>query len=92
MRSDEQFAHFNASYLQTLQEWGLFRDGINPVARSNLVPTVQPPARAGVHAFSYAVPAAQGLSGFIVAWPPWGVPGPKSRPRRSTPNRTYWSL
>lgn len=53
--------------MQTLQEWGLFRDGINPVARSNLVPTVQPPARAGVHARSYTVPAAQGQSGFIVA-------------------------
>lgn len=65
--SDEQFAVFNAGYVQTLQAWGLFRDGVNPVARSNLVPMVQPPASAGFHAFSYTVPATQGLAGFVIA-------------------------
>ena len=41
--TDEAFAAFNAVYVATLKEWKLFRDGINPVARSNLAPAVRPP-------------------------------------------------
>jgi len=55
--TDEQFASFNTRYVETLRAWNLFRDGINPVARSNLVPVVRSPATEGFHAFSYTVPA-----------------------------------
>lgn len=69
--SDEGFAAFNASYVDTLTQWKLFRDGVNPVARSNLVPAIEPPAEPGFHAFSYTVPAdhaaPQGAPDFVIA-------------------------
>ena len=65
--SDEQFATFNAQYVQTLRAWDLFRDGINPVARSNLVPVVRAPATEGFHAFSYTVPAPGASPDFVIA-------------------------
>jgi hypothetical protein len=34
--TEEGFAAFNLVYGGVLQEWGLFRDGLNPVARSNV--------------------------------------------------------
>ena len=37
------FAEFNRIYGGVLQEWGLFRDGLNPIARSN-VPSPWPAA------------------------------------------------
>jgi hypothetical protein len=55
--TDEEFAAFNAVYVATLKEWNLFRGDINPVARSNLAPAVNPPAVPGFHAFSYTVAA-----------------------------------
>ena len=65
--TDEAFAAFNAVYVATLKEWNLFRDGINPVARSNLAPAVRPPAVPGFHAFSYTVPQAQANPSFVIA-------------------------
>lgn len=65
--SDEGFATFNAQYVETLTQWKLFRDGINPVARSNLAPAVQPPAEPGFHAFSYTVSAPPAEPSFVVA-------------------------
>lgn len=65
--SDEEFAAFNAVYVDTLARWKLFRDGVNPVARSNLVPAVRPPAQPGFHAFSYVVPAPDAAPSFVIA-------------------------
>ncbi|MFO1193975.1 MAG: hypothetical protein U1F00_17670 [Rhodoferax sp.] len=65
--SDEAFAAFNARYVDTLRAWGLFRDGINPVARSNLVPIARAPDREGFHAFSYTVPAPGATPDFVIA-------------------------
>lgn len=65
--SDEGFAAFNTQYVDTLTRWGLFRDGINPVARSNLAPALAPPADPAFHAFSYVVPATQAGPSFVVA-------------------------
>lgn len=65
--SDEGFAAFNKSYVATLTQWQLFRDGINPVARSNLAPAANPPAEPGFHAFSYTVPAADAKPSFVIA-------------------------
>lgn len=65
--SDEAFAAFNAGYVATLQDWGLFRDGVNPVARSNLVPILRAPDSAGFHAFSYTVPAHDAAPDFVIA-------------------------
>lgn len=65
--TDEAFAAFNAVYVDTLTRWDLFRRGINPVARSNLVPVVNPPAQPGIHAFSYTVAAAAAAPSFVIA-------------------------
>lgn len=65
--SDEGFAAFNGQYVDTLKQWQLFRDGINPVARSNLAPGLSPPAEPGFFAFSYTVPAADAAPSFVIA-------------------------
>lgn len=65
--SDEEFAAFNRSYVAKLTQWQLCRNGINPVARSNLAPVVNPPAEPGFHAFSCAVPAPHAKPSFVIA-------------------------
>lgn len=65
--TDEGFAEFNRGYVATLAEWNLFRDGINPVARSNLAPLVHPPRVPGFHAFSYTMPAVAAPASFVIA-------------------------
>jgi hypothetical protein len=67
------FGEFNRGYVAVLEQWGIFRDGRNPVARSNVAPEVGAPAQPGFHAFCYAVPAAAAAPAFVVAgsgeWP-----------------------
>ena len=67
------FQGFNREYVAVLTDWGLFRDGLNPVARSNVCPLHGAPAEPGFHAFSYTVPAADAAPSFVVAgsgeWP-----------------------
>jgi hypothetical protein len=70
------FAEFNRGYVAVLEQWGLYRDGRNAVARSNVAPAVDPPAEPGFYAFSYTVPAAGAARDFVVAgsgeWPEGG--------------------
>jgi hypothetical protein len=70
------FAEFNRGYVAVLEQWGLYRDGRNAVARSNVAPEVDPPADPSFHAFSYTVPAARAGRDFVVAgsgeWPEGG--------------------
>jgi hypothetical protein len=55
-------------YAGTLERWGIYKDGVNPVARTNVCPAHQPPPEPSLYAFSYTVPAATGARGtFIVA-------------------------
>ena len=61
------FAAFNRTYGGVLAEWGLFRDGLNPVARSNVCPEVAPPAEPCFHAFAFTVPDASAAPSFVVA-------------------------
>lgn len=51
------FQGFNRDYVAMLTDWGLVRDGLNPVARSNVCPLHDAPAEPGFHAFCYTVPA-----------------------------------
>jgi hypothetical protein len=37
------FKTFNEGYVEMLKRWTLFRDGLNPVARSNVAPEISPP-------------------------------------------------
>jgi hypothetical protein len=58
--SDAGFAEFNRAYVSTLERWGLYREGMNPVARTNVCPMYDPPAAPAMYAFSYTVPAGSG--------------------------------
>jgi hypothetical protein len=62
LRSPAQFTEagfvaFNRHYVQRLETWGIFRDDVNPVARSNVCPEIDPPAASVLYAFSYTVPS-----------------------------------
>ncbi len=57
--SFEGFRDFNAGYVAVLERWGLYRNALNPVARSNVCPQFHAPAQPGFFAFSYTVPSAQ---------------------------------
>lgn len=50
------FAAFNGEYAAILKEWGLFVNGINPVARTNVAPVVRPPSEPALYGFSYTRP------------------------------------
>ncbi len=56
--TEQGFIDFNRHYVQRLEKWGIFRDDINPVARSNVCPEIDPPAEPSFYAFSYTVPGA----------------------------------
>jgi hypothetical protein len=61
------FLEFNRAYVQTLERWGLYKDGRNPVARTNVCPAYDAPAEPAFHAFSYTVRARSARGSFIVA-------------------------
>jgi hypothetical protein len=66
--SFEGFAEFNAGYARILEDWGVFVDGVNPVARTNVAPEVAPPGSPTLYAFSYARPCGPGQPPtFVVA-------------------------
>jgi hypothetical protein len=70
LRSPAQFTEagfiaFNRIYVERLAQWGIFRDEVNPVARSNVCPEIDPPATPSFYAFSYTVPGEGG--GFVAA-------------------------
>ena len=64
--TEQGFVDFNRIYVGTLERWNVMRNGVNPVARSNVCPEIDPPAAPGFYAFSYTVPAAAG-GGLVVA-------------------------
>jgi hypothetical protein len=70
------FVGFNEGYVAVLKQWGLFRDGLNPVARSNVAPEIGPPAEPSFHAFCYTVAGQTASPSFVVAgsgeWPSGG--------------------
>lgn len=61
------FKSFNELYCGTLERWGIYKAGVNPVARSNTCPEVTPPQEPGFHAFTYTVPAPSAPASFVVA-------------------------
>jgi hypothetical protein len=65
--TEQGFLDFNRLYVQTLERWGLYRDGVNPVARTNVCPAYDPPAGPCLYAFSYTVPARTARGSFVVA-------------------------
>lgn len=65
--SFQGFAEFNKEYVQVLESWGIFCDGLNPVARTNVAPALDPPPEAVMFGFSYAVRSDAAAGTFIVA-------------------------
>ena len=65
--TESGFRGFNEIYVGTLARWGLFENEINPVARSNVCPEIDPPAEPSFHAFSFTVDAADAAPSFVIA-------------------------
>lgn len=61
------FKTFNELYCGTLERWGIYKAGVNPVARSNTCPEVTPPAEPGFHAVTFTMPATGVPASFVVA-------------------------
>lgn len=72
--SFDGFGEFNKGYRAVLEEWKIIRDGLNPVARSNVAPVGNPPKEPCFYAFCYTVKGTG--SNFVVAgsgeWPEGG--------------------
>src|SRR5216684_2657024 len=65
--SEQGFRAFNESYVVTLEKWRLFDGRVNPVARSNVCPQIDPPAQPSFHAFCFTVTASEGAPSFVIA-------------------------
>src|SRR5262249_22041800 len=63
--SDQGFYDFNKAYVVTLERWGIYKGGdqpVNPVARTNVIPMYGAPTAPVMHAFSYTVPLRSGAA------------------------------
>jgi len=65
--TEDGFKAFNRVYVGTLAEWGLFANEINPVARSNVCPELDPPAEPSFHAFAFTTEDAGAPPSFVIA-------------------------
>ena len=64
------FGAFNQDYRALLMEWGVFVEGQNPIARSNIAPSVNPPTETLLYAFSYTAPTTERGQTFVVSGAP----------------------
>lgn len=69
--TDQGFIDFNKVYVGTLERWGIFKDGENPVARSNVCPEINPPVEPSFEAFCYTTASPVDTGGvsksFVIA-------------------------
>ena len=65
--TEQGFRAFNTEYVKTLARWGLYRDGVNPVARTNVCPEHDKPGAVSLAAFSYTIPSNAPRRSFVVA-------------------------
>jgi hypothetical protein len=65
--TEQGFHDFNREYVKTLARWGICRDEINPVARTNVCPEHGKPSQPVLYAFSYTVPSRSNRGSFIIA-------------------------
>jgi hypothetical protein len=81
---DAGFLAFNRSYVEPLTRWGIIKDGVNPIARSNVCPEVNPPPVPSLYAFSYTMPASNNAPpSFVVAGSGESMEGQKSYSERA---------
>ena len=55
--TEDRFKAFNEIYVGTLERWGIYQNGANPVARANTCPAVTPPPEPSLHAFCFTSPS-----------------------------------
>lgn len=65
--TEQGFREFNELYTSKLAEWNIYDGEVNPVARSNVCPAVDPPEEPSLYAFAYTEAHYGGSGGFIVA-------------------------
>jgi hypothetical protein len=65
--TEQGFIDFNEIYIKTLEEWGIMVDRVNPIARSNVCPKIDPPSEPGFHAFCFTTVAQDAAPSFVVA-------------------------
>ena len=65
--TEQGFIEFNRAYVQTLERWRICKDGVNPVARTNVCPHYGKPPSPSLYAFSYTVPVRPGGRTFVIA-------------------------
>jgi len=61
------FNSFNAGYVDMLKSWDILLDGVNPVARTNVAPELDPPGEPSLYSFAYTVRADDAPASFVVA-------------------------
>jgi hypothetical protein len=86
--TEDGFRIFNEHYVKTLAQWGLFDGTINPVARSNVCPEIDPPAAPSFYAFSFTRPSGETSSpgttpSFVIAGGAESREGSGSYPERT---------
>jgi hypothetical protein len=77
--TDEGFRAFNESYVARLRNWGLFDGSVNPVARSNVCPDINPPPVPSFHAFGFTIEAPHASPTFVIAGSGEAPEGPAGR-------------
>jgi hypothetical protein len=65
--SSQAFNEFNASYIKQLADWNMLVDGLNPVARTNVAPTIHPVTEPSLYGFSYTVPSQHQSTTFVLS-------------------------
>jgi hypothetical protein len=65
--TEDGFRAFNEHYVKTLAQWGLFDRTVNPVARSNVCPEIDPPAEPSFYAFCFTRPSLGAKPNFVIA-------------------------
>jgi hypothetical protein len=65
--SEKGFTDFNRHYVTTLSTWKLFDGAINPVARSNVCPEIDPPSEPSFCAFSFTLPDRAAAPAFVIS-------------------------
>lgn len=61
------FNQFNEGYIEELKKRDLLVNGVNPVARTNVAPEVNPPSEVLLYGFSYTAPATTTKPTFVIA-------------------------
>lgn len=65
--SEHGFRAFNERYVEVLESWGIYRQGVNPVARTNVCPLIDPPSEPQIYSFAYTAPSHRRQRTFVIS-------------------------